>query len=242
MELVLPTRGISVQAGKIICVGRNYARHAAEMQDEVPTEPVLFLKPATALVGHGGKVILPAASDDVHHELELVIAIGRGGKGIRVSQALDYVDGYAVGLDMTARDLQARAKERGDPWSVAKGFDTFAPLGPLVAARKITHPQALALRLTVNGEMRQEGTTADMIFSVAEIIAYASTVFTLMPGDLIYTGTPEGVGSVHDGDVLEASGDGLPALRVRVRREGRTAQARSGEKAPGRSEDSVDVA
>ena len=242
MELILPTRGISVQPGKIICVGRNYAQHAAEMKAELPTEPVLFLKPSTALVGHGGKVILPTMSADVHHEVELVVAVGRGGKGIRESEALDYVDGYAVGLDMTARDIQARAKSRGEPWSVAKGFDTFAPLGPLVAARKIPNPQKLSIRLTVNGEVRQEGSTADMIFSVARVIAYASSVFTLMPGDLIYTGTPEGVGPVADGDVLEASGDGLPVLRVRVKREGAVRNnVRSGEKPVGRSEDTVDV-
>lgn len=242
MELILPTRGISVQAGKIICVGQNYAKHAAEMNTPVSSEPVLFLKPSSALVGHGGKVVLPPASDDVHHELEMVVAIGRGGKGIRESAALDYVDGYAIGLDMTARDLQARAKEKGGPWSVAKGFDTFAPLGPLVAARKIADPQKVSLRLTVNGEVRQEGSTADMIFGVAQVIAYASTVFTLMPGDLIYTGTPEGVGPVHDGDELEASGDGLPTLRVRVRRETRTAAGKSAENAPGRDEGAVDVA
>lgn len=217
MELVLPTRGISVRPGKIICVGRNYARHAAEMKAEVPKRPVLFLKPASALVGHGGKVILPVLTNDVHHEVELVVAMGRGGKDIPASEALHYVDGYAVGLDMTARDLQAAAKERGEPWAVAKGFDTFAPIGPLVAARKIPDPQRLTIRLAVNGELRQEGSTADMLFSVAEVIAYASGVFTLMAGDLIYTGTPEGVGAVRNGDVLEASGDGLPLLRVRVK-------------------------
>ena len=219
MELILPTRGISVQPGKIICVGQNYARHAAEMNFPVPDEPVLFLKPVSALVGHGGKVLLPAASQDVHHELELVVAIGQGGKHIKPSEALNHVDGYGVGLDMTARDLQAKAKSKGLPWSVAKGFDTFAPLGALVAARKIRDPQKLSLRLTVNGELRQEANTSDMIFSVADVIAFASTIFTLMPGDLIYTGTPEGVGPVRDGDSLEATGDGMPTLRVRVRAE-----------------------
>lgn len=219
MELVLPTRGISVQPGKLICVGKNYALHAQEMNEDIPPEPVLFLKPATALVGHGGRILLPPASLDVHHEVELVAAIGRGGKNIAESDALEYVDGYAVGLDMTARDIQARAKQKGEPWSVAKGFDTFAPIGPLVAARKVADPQQLQIRLSVNGEVRQSASTADMIFSLAEIIAYASTVFTLMPGDLIYTGTPEGVGPVSDGDSLEASVDGLPLLRIRVRRE-----------------------
>ena len=217
MELLLPTRRISVQPGKLVCVGRNYARHAREMNAEPPAEPILFLKPASALVGHGGKVVLPKASEEVHHELELVVAIGRGGKYIPVGEALDYVDGYALGLDMTARDLQTRAKQRGEPWSIAKGFDTFAPLGSLVSARELGDPQKVSLRLEVNGEVRQDGFTGDMLFSVRELIAYISTVFTLMPGDLLFTGTPEGVGPVRDGDVLEASGDRLPPLRVRIR-------------------------
>lgn len=199
------------------------------MKAEVPAAPILFLKPASALVGHGGKIIIPPASGDVHHEVELVVAMGRGGKDIAVHEALHFVDGYAVGLDMTARDLQAVAKKNGEPWAVAKGFDTFAPLGPLVPARKIVDPQRLTIRLAVNGEIRQEGNTADMLFSVAEVIAYASSVFTLMAGDLIYTGTPEGVGPVRVGDVLEASGDGLPLLRVRVRSSGAAAAPRSGE-------------
>ncbi len=209
---------------------------------ELPSEPVLFLKPATALVGHGGKVLLPSSSSDVHHEVELVVAIGRGGKDIPEAEALNYVDGYAVGLDMTARDIQLRAKKAGLPWSVAKGFDTFAPLGVLTPARKIKNPQSLSIRLSVNGEVRQEGSTSDMIFSVAQVIAFASTVFTLMPGDLLFTGTPEGVGPVQDGDELEATGDGLPALRVRVRKNGQTRASKSGEKALGRSQDPIDVA
>ncbi len=219
MELTLPTSGFVLQPGKIICVGRNYAKHAAEMRSDLPERPMLFLKPPTALVGHGGKVIIPRMSDEVHHEVELVVAIGQGGKGIPEARAMDHVDGYAVGLDMTARDLQAEAKKRGEPWSVAKGFDTFAPIGPLVAAREVADPQALSIRLTINGEGRQEGNTADMIFSVAKLVAYCSTIFTLMPGDLIYTGTPEGVGPVKEGDVLEATVQGFPPLRVRVRKE-----------------------
>jgi len=219
MELILPTRGISVQPGKIICVGKNYALHAQEMNEDLPSDPVLFLKPPTALVGHGGRILLPAASSDVHHEVELVAAMGRGGKNISEADALDYVDGYAVGLDMTARDIQSRAKERGEPWSVAKGFDTFAPIGSLIAARRVPDPQSLQIRLSVNGVVRQEASTASMIFSLAKVIAFASTIFTLMPGDLIYTGTPEGVGPVVDGDALEASVEGLPTLRMRVKRE-----------------------
>src|SRR5919106_4700797 len=125
IEITLPTSGLVTRPGKLICIGRNYAKHAAEMKSDVPETPVIFLKPATALVGQGGKVILPKMSKEVHHELELVAAIGRGGKDIPLEDALNHVDGYAVGLDMTARDLQTEAKEKGLPWSVAKGFDSF---------------------------------------------------------------------------------------------------------------------
>ena len=219
MEITLPTSGLVVRPGKLICVGRNYVKHAAEMQSDVPDRPVLFLKPSTALVGQGGKIILPSMSQDVHHELELVVAIGRGGKYISQREALNHVVGYAIGLDMTARDIQAEAKKKGLPWSVAKGFDTFAPLGSLVQAHEIQNPQKLTLELRVNGDVRQTAHTRDMVFPVDELVAYISTIFTLMPGDLIYTGTPEGVGPVADGDRLEAVGDGLPNLRVKVKRD-----------------------
>lgn len=220
MEISLPTSGLVVRPGKLICVGKNYARHAAEMNSDVPEQPVLFLKPSTALVGQGGKILLPSISNEVHHELELVVAIGRGGKNIGEREALNHVDGYAIGLDMTARDLQADAKRRGHPWSVAKGFDTFAPLGALVRAHEVPDPQKLTLELRVNGELRQTVDTRDMVFSVAQLIAYSSSIFTLMPGDLIFTGTAEGVGPVVDGDRLQAKGAGLPDLRVKVKRDG----------------------
>ncbi|GIV61738.1 MAG: acylpyruvase [Rhodothermaceae bacterium] len=218
IDLLLPPHGQDVRVGKILCIGRNYAKHAAEMQSDVPDEPLVFLKPSTALVGHGGTVLLPPQSQDVHHEVELVAVMGRGGKNIPESRALEHVAAYAVGLDMTARDLQALAKKKGHPWTVAKGFDTFAPLGPLVDASQVRDPQALEISLTVNGDVRQHGHTRDMIFPVARLIAYCSQIFTLMPGDLLYTGTPEGVGPVQDGDVLEARISGFPSLRVRVRR------------------------
>jgi acylpyruvate hydrolase len=225
MEITLPSSGLVVRPSKVLCIGQNYAKHAAEMKSEVPEEPIIFLKPSTALVGHGGKVVLPALSGEVHHEVELVVAIGRGGKNIHEAEALEHVDGYAVGLDMTARDLQAKAKKRGMPWAVAKGFDTFAPLGAFTPAHKVRDPQSLAVKLTINGEVRQAGSTRDMIFPVATLIAYCSRIFTLLPGDLIYTGTPEGVGPVADGDVLEATITSLPPLRVRVKREAESVAA-----------------
>lgn len=218
MDIILPESKQTIRPGKLLCIGRNYAKHAEEMQSEVPEEPLVFLKPATALVGNEGYIDLPPESSDVHHEVELVVVIGREGKHIAREQALDYVEGYAVGLDITARDIQARAKQKGRPWSIAKGFDTFAPLGTIAPATAIDDPQDLEIRLEVNGETRQEGHTRDMIFPVAELVAYCSQIFTLEPGDLIYTGTPEGVGPIEEGDVLEAAVTNLAGLTVTTRR------------------------
>jgi 2-keto-4-pentenoate hydratase/2-oxohepta-3-ene-1,7-dioic acid hydratase in catechol pathway len=218
--LTLPGHDAPVRVGKILGIGKNYAKHAAEMKGSVPSEPVVFLKPATALVRHGGAVVLPPQSADVHHELELVAVIGTGGRDLDEATALGHVAAYALGLDMTARDVQQRAKDAGRPWSVAKGFDTFAPLGPLAAAADVPDPQALTLRLAVNGAVRQTAHTRDMVFPLAHLVAYCSRIFTLEPGDLLYTGTPEGVGPVADGDALAAEDEAgvLPPLRVRVTR------------------------
>jgi len=218
MKITLPG-GTAVPIGKLLCIGRNYAEHADEMQSDVPDEPMVFLKPASAVVRSGGTVRLPPQSDDVHHEVELVAVIGREGHNIPRADALAHVAAYAVGLDMTARDLQAAAKKRRHPWSVAKGFDTFAPLGPLTAADEVKDPQDLTLRLQVNGKTRQEAHTGHMIFSVAELVHYCSTIFTLSPGDLLYTGTPSGVGPVAAGDTLTATATGCEPLRVQVERE-----------------------
>ena len=232
MTLTLPD-GRAVRPGKILCIGRNYAEHVREMGDVAapPAEsqggvgqPVVFLKPATALLPDGGTVVLPRQSADVHHELELVAVIGTGGRHIAESGALAHVAAYALGLDLTARDLQAAAKAAKAPWSIAKGFDTFAPLGPLFPADALGDPQAVAFELAVNGETRQAGTTADMLFPLAHLVAFLSSVFTLEPGDLIFTGTPAGVGPVRDGDVLTATGRtaagvALPPLTVTARAE-----------------------
>ena len=220
MTLTLPD-GREVRPGKILCIGRNYAAHVREMGDvaEPPSEPVVFLKPTSALVGDGGAVVLPRQSDDVHHEVELVAVVGRGGRHIDEANALDHVAAYALGLDLTARDLQAQAKASKGPWSIAKGFDTFAGLGPLAASSDVGDPGALEIALSVNGEERQRGTTDHMVHSVARIVAFLSSVFTLEPGDLVYTGTPEGVGPVRDGDRLEATGTRLPALTLTARAE-----------------------
>ena len=218
MTLTLPN-GRDVRPGKVLCIGRNYAAHVAEMGDVSDAEPVVFLKPTTALVADGGEVVLPRQSQDVHHELELVAVVGEGGRDVPEADALGHVAAYALGLDLTARDLQAEAKSKKGPWSIAKGFDTFAPLGPLTAADVVGDPQALEIALTINGDERQRGTTDHMVFPVARIVSFLSSVFTLEPGDLIYTGTPEGVGPVHDGDRLHATGTGLAPLTVTARRQ-----------------------
>ncbi len=217
-QITMPGTGERLTPGKLVCIGRNYAAHARELGNEVPEAPVVFLKPATSLVADGGAVVLPLQTDDVHHEVELVVVVGTACKNVSAGEAMACVAGYAVGLDMTARDLQADLKKKGLPWTLAKGFDTFAPLGEVAPASAVPDASALTLTLRVNGETRQNGSTADMLHSVADLVAYASSVFTLLPGDLIYTGTPEGVGPVADGDVLEAGITGLPPLRVTVRR------------------------
>ena len=189
------------------------------MNMELPTEPMLFLKPASSLIAHGERVVLPSMSSDVHHEVELVAVIGTRARRVSRAAALSHVAGLAVGLDMTARDLQQQAKERGYPWSVAKGFDTFAPLGPIVPLDSVPHHREMEVILEVNGSVRQQGHTSDMIFPLDELVSYISHIFTLEPGDLIYTGTPEGVGPVHDGDRLVARVGTLPPLEVTVSRD-----------------------
>lgn len=218
MKITLPGTKTPIPAGTLFCIGRNYAKHAAEMKSDVPDEPMVFLKPQSALIRSGESIQLPPQSSDVHHEVEMVAVIGKGGRRIDRDDALDHVAAYAVGIDVTARDVQADAKAKGHPWSVAKGFDTFAPLGPLTPADEVGDPQALSIQLDVNGETRQSAHTRDMIFPVEALIHHLSHIFTLAPGDLIYTGTPEGVGPIHDGDVLEASLSNCAPLRIRVNR------------------------
>ena len=216
MILIDPSTNEQVPVGKILCIGRNYARHAAEMNASVPERPVVFLKPATALIRTQESVWIPEMDSNVHHEVELVAMIGRAGKHIPLETSLEHVSSYAVGLDMTARNIQSEAKQKGHPWSIAKGFDTFAPLGELIPATEVGDPQQLTLQLKVNNVIQQNATTQDMIFPVAHLISFCSQIFTLEPGDLLYTGTPEGVGPVAKGDRLEASCTHLPPLSVTV--------------------------
>ena len=204
---------------RVYCVGRNYADHAREMgaheQADGREPPFFFSKPADAVVP-GGDVPYPPATANLQHEIELVVALGQGGADIPVAQALDCVFGYAVGLDLTRRDVQARAKEKGHPWDMGKGFDASAPTGELHPVAAVGHPQAGPIWLKVNGETRQNGDLANMSWKVAEVIANLSTFVRLAPGDLIFTGTPAGVSTVVRGDVLEGGVAGVGEFRVRL--------------------------
>lgn len=215
-NLTITPTGDLLPVGKMLCLGKNYALHAKEMGGEAPAQPVIFTKPRTALVHNGGTVVIPHISNNVHHELELVVVVGQRMKDVSEAEAMQGVLGYAVGLDMTLRDVQSEAKKRGEPWAVAKGFDTSAPISAVVPKEQIPDPHNLAMSLTVNGELRQSGNTGDMIFSIPFTIAYLSRIFTLEPGDCIFTGTPEGVGQVVSGDQLVAAIDEFPTLEVRI--------------------------
>jgi len=199
---------------RIYCIGRNYADHAKEMgaQTVSRANPVFFMKPADAIVADGESVPYPSATHELHHEVEMVVALVRGGRDLDASNAPDCVFGYGVGLDLTRRDLQAAMKAKGLPWDVAKGFDASAPVSPLRTVGDIGHPQRARLSLSVNGEMRQDADIADMIFAVPEIIAELSKLFELKPGDLIFTGTPAGVGPLQRGDHFRAELQGIATL------------------------------
>jgi len=201
---------------RIYCVGRNYVEHAIEMGHTGREAPFFFMKPGDAVVpvaeGQVGRVRYPSQTKNLHHEVELVVAIGKGGRDIPAAAALDHVWGYAVGLDMTRRDLQNEAKKLGRPWCIAKGFDDSAPVGAIVPAAQAALGPGSSIVLEVNGEVRQKSSIGKLIWSVPEIIEHLSAAWELQPGDLIFTGTPEGVAAVEAGDRLEARIDGLPAL------------------------------
>jgi fumarylpyruvate hydrolase len=229
MNLVIPAPapvlvpvlgGGSYPVRRVYCVGRNYGEHAQEMGFTGREPPCFFLKPADAVlpvpVGETGHMPYPPLTQDLHHEVELVVAIGRGGRNIAVDDAATHIYGYAVGLDMTRRDLQAQMKKQGRPWCIGKGFDHSAPIGPIVPRVQTGPLTRGAIGLQVNGTLRQSGDLAQLIWSVDETITQLSRAWTLAPGDLIFTGTPAGVAAVQAGDVMEAQVAGLPALRVQV--------------------------
>jgi fumarylpyruvate hydrolase len=205
----------SFPVGRIYCVGRNYAEHAREMgHDPAREPPFFFMKPADAIVQNGATIPFPRMTRDLHHEIEMVVAIGRGGADIPVEKALDHIFGYGVGLDMTRRDLQGEAKKMGRPWEMGKAFDNSAPCTALKPVAMAGHPSKGAIWLKVNGKIVQKGDLSEMIWNVPEMISCLSRLITLRPGDLIMSGTPAGVGPVKPGDKLEGHVDGIGDLTV----------------------------
>ena len=218
-----PAVAVPVAGGKlfpvrrVFCVGRNYAAHAREMGNDPNREPPFFFtKPADALVTNGADARYPTATANLHHEMELVVAIGQGGKDISAADALAHVYGYTAGLDLTRRDMQDEAKAMRRPWDMSKGFDASAPIGEIVPASQIGHPATGKIALNVNGAGRQVGDLADQIWPVPDIIAALSKLVALAPGDLIFTGTPEGVAAVVRGDLLEGEIEGVGKVKTRL--------------------------
>ncbi|HCD53536.1 MAG TPA: fumarylacetoacetate hydrolase family protein [Balneolaceae bacterium] len=210
-------KGLGLTAHSVFCVGRNYSEHAKEMGHNVSDEPIIFLKPISALCDSGSIIELPAKSNEVHHEAELVVAIGKSGKNIPENNASTYVAGFGIGIDFTARDLQKVAKQNGNPWSVAKGFDQFAPVSTFIPFTGGEIPD-FDIRLEVNGEPRQSSNTKYMIFSIPALISYLSEIFTLQKGDLIFTGTPSGVSAIQSGDKIKATLDqDIATVEVEIR-------------------------
>ncbi len=202
--------------GKILCIGRNYVDHIKELGNETPEAPVIFMKPSTSVIFEGESIVIPPYSSDCHHEAELAVLIGKQGKNIPETQAMEHIAGYGVAIDLTLRDVQAELKKKGLPWDIAKGFDTACPLSDFVEARTVTDPQNWQIRLTVNDQLRQNGNTSMMIHNIPAIISRMSGIFTLEPGDVILTGTPAGVGPLRSGDQVVAEITGIGTLRVNV--------------------------
>ncbi|MDD2539665.1 MAG: fumarylacetoacetate hydrolase family protein [Desulfuromonadaceae bacterium] len=213
-KLIGTNREISI--GKIVCLARNYAEHARELGNETPVAPVLFMKPASAVIGNGDTVRIPSYSQECHYEVELAVLIGKQCRAVSAEKAFEYVAGYGVGIDMTLRDVQNHLKAKGLPWEIAKGFDTSCPLSDFVPAGTVPDPHNLNLKLAVNGEGHQEGCSSDMINRIPEIIAHITGIFTLEPGDVILTGTPAGVGQVRAGDVMTAEIEAVGRLTIPV--------------------------
>ncbi|KAI6681634.1 hypothetical protein NL676_035515 [Syzygium grande] len=206
-----------LQAGtKIVAVGRNYTAHAKELGNAVPKEPVLFLKPTSSYLENGGTIEVPPPLLSLHHEVELAVVIGRKARDVPESAAMDYVGGYALGLDMTAREIQSSAKSAGLPWTVAKGQDTFTPISSVLDKSLVPDPDNLELWLKVDDEIRQKGSTKDMIFKLPFLISHISSIMTLLEGDVILTGTPQGVGPVKVGQKITAGITGLIDIHFNV--------------------------
>jgi 2-keto-4-pentenoate hydratase/2-oxohepta-3-ene-1,7-dioic acid hydratase in catechol pathway len=212
----IPATNQQFPIGKIVCLARNYAEHARELGNETPAAPVLFMKPATSVIGDGETVRIPTYSQECHYEVELAVLIGKQCRAVAAKNAMEYVAGYGVAIDMTLRDVQNQLKSKGLPWEIAKGFDGACPLSDFVPSSVVADPHNLRLRLSVNGELRQDGCSSAMIHRVPQIVAHISAIFTLEPGDVILTGTPAGVGPVAAGDVMEAEVEGVARLSIHI--------------------------
>ena len=214
-EIVVPWSSVTLLSPviptKVMCVGKNYEDHASEMDGEVPEEPLIFMKPATSVIGSNANVIHPKQSSEVHHEAELAVVISKPARNVKAEDVSQYIFGYTAANDVTARDLQRKDGQ----WTRAKGFDTFCPLGPAIET-ELDPLERLAVICKVNGEVRQAGFTSDMVFGVAEILEYITAFTTLLPGDVVLTGTPSGVGKVDPGDVMEVEVDGIGVLTNRL--------------------------
>ena len=208
-----------IPIGKLICLARTYREHAQEMHAQVTEDPLLFLKPESSVIFDKGTILIPKMSQCLHHEIELGVVIGKSGHHISLEDSLNHVLGYCVALDITARDIQSVAKKNGWPWGIAKGFDTFTPISDVVLKEKVPDPQNLDLELKINGVIKQKSNTKNMIYSLERIISFISDIMTLKPGDLILTGTPEGVGEIKEGDILTARLYSLCSLTVDVKKE-----------------------
>ena len=205
-----------LRIGKVICLARTYVKHAEEMNADVLPNPVIFLKPSSAIIFSGESIVYPSQTHCVHHEIELGIVIGREGTAIPIKNAFEYILGYCIALDITARDLQMKAKKQGLPWTTSKGFDTFAPISEIVDKQDVKDPHNIQLELRVNKELRQQDSTSHLVWTIPELISHISRIMTLERGDLILTGTPSGVSEIKKGDIIHASSNILCDLTVNV--------------------------
>jgi 2-keto-4-pentenoate hydratase/2-oxohepta-3-ene-1,7-dioic acid hydratase in catechol pathway len=214
--ITLKNSSEKIPVGKVVCVGRNYAEHARELGNEIPEKPVVFLKPNTAIIYSGEKIIYPGFSEEMHHEVELVLLIGKKIKNVDIKKAEDAISGYGVGLDMTLRDIQSELKKKGHPWTIAKGFDTSAALSDFLLKKDYKLTLNEIMSLSINGTIKQRSKLNAMIFAPSKIVEYISSLMTLEEGDLIFTGTPSGVGKVEKGDKLLAEIEGIASLSCEV--------------------------
>lgn len=210
------TDGKTLPVGTMYCIGQNYALHAKEMGSTVSKVPVVFIKPPSAYAPSGSTISLPEISNNVHHEVELVVAIGRDGFDISQDSVSDYIEGYAVGIDLTLRDLQKQAKDSGKPWSIAKGFRHSAPISEFLLPSSL-ETNIFDIELSVNGKIKQKSSTSAMERSIEQLIIYLSSIFELRRGDLVFTGTPEGVGKIQSGDIMEAFLNGVSSLSLNIK-------------------------